>query len=349
MRCQPFPEGRAASLLGFAFRRSPHTPPRMSAPTTTRVRSYYGAEARARRWSYPSTRGEAQARYATEIIYMKDTKHTIEIDVTTVLGKGAFGTVLAARDYALERPQQAWSKAIKVIDTGDLRGRSVFANECYIFEQMPVRGLANVVRYHAHGTQSDAREGYIVLDRLSGMTLDERLRADGPMSRDCALAALRQVASAVVALHACKLSPRDIKPHNIAIDEYANVTLFDFGLAVHLPGRDTLVSIATGSHMFMAPEVLHGFTHDSFAADMWCVGQVFYNMLVGVPMFSHCDTAPVLRDTNMPFRDVDCTLFPPCLLRDATCMTIFDGLLNTDAAFRWPARRLEKFLQKRGF
>jgi serine/threonine protein kinase len=78
----------------------------------------------------------------------------------------------------------------------------------------------------------------------------------------------------------------DLKPSNVLIDEYGVLKLCDFGLARSIPtDQDDVQATKRGTPCYMAPEL---FTDDgvySCASDLWALGCILYEMVVGVPPF----------------------------------------------------------------
>lgn len=75
---------------------------------------------------------------------------------------------------------------------------------------------------------------------------------------------------------------RDIKPENILLDSTGDVKISDFGWSVHAPNsrRKTLC----GTLDYLPPEMILGQQHDS-NVDLWCLGVLLYEFLVGEPPF----------------------------------------------------------------
>lgn len=318
-----------------------------SAPVSSRASPAFTDEARKRRWSYPCTAAERQRRFTTTVLQLHGdtTTSQFEVDTNAALGRGLYGTVFAARAFSVTDAHAPWDCAVKMVAIGSAAARAAYETECAIFSLMPASGHPNVVKcLHYGGTMDTADVGVIVLERLPNTTLEEYVRAHGSLAPPDALAVLNQLARGVLYLHQLGISPRDIKPENIAFGggARARATLFDFGLAAHIKAPHAHVRDFTGSYVYMAPEVLHELPHDSFAADMWCLGQVFFHMLVGRAMFEAADSLGALKAANRP----DCPLDTATMVPDARCMTILRGLNQPDPKRRWRASQLVAFLHR---
>ncbi len=74
---------------------------------------------------------------------------------------------------------------------------------------------------------------------------------------------------------------RDLKPSNILVFDQNTYKIADFGFCKPFEDRNTdLTSTMLGSPIYMAPEVLRGYCYDT-KADIWSLGAVLYELLVG--------------------------------------------------------------------
>ena len=97
---------------------------------------------------------------------------------------------------------------------------------------------------------------------------------------------LRQIASALIAVHERRVIHRDVKPANILLDATGasrpHAYLTDFGIAVELDGpRFTEIGLVTGTPGYLAPE-LAALADPSPPADAYSLGGVGLHMLTGV-------------------------------------------------------------------
>ena len=86
-------------------------------------------------------------------------------------------------------------------------------------------------------------------------------------------------------VHRKRIVFRDLKPENILIDSDGHIRLADFGLAKQSDdGRNLIAQSFCGSPAYLAPEMLakNGVTE---SGDMYQIGVVLYEMLVGIPPF----------------------------------------------------------------
>nr|CAD7199826.1 unnamed protein product [Timema douglasi] len=96
-----------------------------------------------------------------------------------------------------------------------------------------------------------------------------------------------QVANALYYCHLNKVMHRDIKPENLLLDVFGNIKLADFGWSVHTPSdkRKTMC----GTLDYLPPEMIEGRQYNNYV-DIWCLGVLCYEFLVGKPPFESPDT-----------------------------------------------------------
>ncbi|XP_026545716.1 serine/threonine-protein kinase ULK2 [Notechis scutatus] len=133
---------------------------------------------------------------------------------------------------------------------------------------------------------------FLVMEYCNGGDLADYLQAKGTLSEDTIRVFLQQIASAMRVLHGKGIIHRDLKPQNILLS-YASrrksnvsgirVKIADFGFARYLQSN-MMAATLCGSPMYMAPEVIMSQHYDG-KADLWSIGTVIYQCLVGKPPF----------------------------------------------------------------
>ena len=200
-------------------------------------------------------------------------------EVKGILGRGGMGVVLKAFDPALNR-----NVAIKVLSaslatTGAARSR--FLREA--------RAAAAVVHEHVVGVFAVAESAglpFLVMEYVSGRSLQDRLDRDGPLSVTEVLRIGMQTAAGLAAAHAQGLVHRDVKPANILLENSVErVRLTDFGLARAVADAGMSHSgVVAGTPYYMAPEQARGDTTDH-RADLFSLGSTLYAICAGHPPF----------------------------------------------------------------
>ncbi len=206
------------------------------------------------------------------------------------LGRGGFGVVYKARHMTIDRVV-----AIKVL-LATYAKRDPSAKERFKREATIAASLdyPNSLRIFDYG-ETDEGVFYIVMEFLSGRDLSKALRRDGPMSIPRAIHIIRQVLHALIEAHSRGIVHRDIKPDNVMLISLAYdpdyVKVMDFGIAKMADAGDqiTRAGLTLGTPRYMPIEQLKG-ERLSPATDLYAVGLVLYEMLVGGPAFQG-DTA----------------------------------------------------------
>lgn len=97
---------------------------------------------------------------------------------------------------------------------------------------------------------------------------------------------LSQIVSALECCHSNRVMHRDLKPANILVCADGTIKLADFGLArTCAVGRPSAMTHEVVTLWYRAPEILLGAVSYTSAVDMWSVGCIFWEMLVGQPCF----------------------------------------------------------------
>lgn len=151
---------------------------------------------------------------------------------------------------------------------------------------------------------------FLVMEYLSGLTLKQIIRQEGPMALPRAVEILRQVGGALDAAHAEGVVHRDLKSDNIMLlsssgTDYAKV--LDFGIAkikeaegTYDPGL-TAPDLVIGTPQYMSPEQCSQSPDIDARSDIYSLGVILYEMLVGhVPFTGGSPTAIMLKHLQHP-------------------------------------------------
>jgi serine/threonine protein kinase len=166
---------------------------------------------------------------------------------------------------------------------------------------------------------------YLVMPYLKGGSLADQVYAHRTVAPAGVAAAAAQVACALDYAHRRGIVHRDVKPDNILFDEDANAVITDFGIATaRFHGRLTATGRAMGTPHYMSPEQAMGKLIDG-RSDIYALGVVMYEALVGIPPFDGADAFSVgykqVHETPVPLDEVDSRL--PAALVDVVmrCLT----------------------------
>lgn len=213
--------------------------------------------------------------------------------VERVLGTGAMANVLLAHDAELGR-----EVAVKLLNEGlaaDPNFRARFAREARV-----AAGLShpNVVTVFDVG-EDDGRP-FIVMELVSGRTLEERLRSDGALGASDVLAIARQVCDGLEHAHANGLVHRDLKPGNLIERDDGTVKIADFGIARAVEGTElTEAGTVVGTAAYLAPEQAEAGTVTP-ATDLFALGAVLYELLTGRQPWKVDSLAQLAARRNAP-------------------------------------------------
>ncbi len=226
-----------------------------------------------------------------------------EYEILSVVGKGGFGIVLKAFDENLHRVV-----AIKVMSPQ--MAASGTARQRFIREAQAAAAVTheNVVTIHA--VKKDAKIPYLVMQFVSGMTLNEKIDTAGTLGVKEILRMGMQIAEGLAAAHKQGLVHRDIKPGNILLENgIERVKITDFGLARAVDDASiTQSGVVAGTPMYMSPEQANGEPVDH-RSDLFSLGSVLYAMCTGHPPFRAKTTMAVLKrvcdDAPTPVQQVN--------------------------------------------
>ncbi|MET7415297.1 serine/threonine-protein kinase [Streptomyces rubiginosohelvolus] len=146
---------------------------------------------------------------------------------------------------------------------------------------------------------------FLVMELVEGQSLGDLLAAQERVHPEMVARIAGQAAAGLAAAHRQGIVHRDIKPGNLMLDADGSVKIGDFGIAQFVDDPSTALTTAghiVGTSLYLAPERALGRTADS-ASDMYSLGCVVYQLLLGQPpfrsdtatatLYQHVDTPPV--------------------------------------------------------
>lgn len=206
------------------------------------------------------------------------------------LGQGGMATVYKAYHESLDR-----HVAVKVMHQNFLDDETFvarFQREAQLVAKLTHPHIVPVYDFGEH----DQRP-YLVMKYIEGETLKQRLK-NGALELDEILHVLTAVGSALTYAHKQDILHRDIKPSNIVIDT-ANVPyLTDFGLArLASSGESTMsADMLLGTPHYISPEQAKGESNIDGRADIYSLGVVLYELLVGHVPFTADTPYAIIHD-----------------------------------------------------
>lgn len=242
------------------------------------------------------------------------------------IGQGGMGVVWLAHDELLDRPV-AVKEVVNVAGAGhDIRERMM--REARAAARLDHPGAVRVYDIADDEDEDSGGVPWIVMEVLTGRTLQEAIRDDGPMDPSHVAEIGLALIDAIAAAHRAEILHRDIKPANVQLCDDGRVVLTDFGIA-SMAGDASITRTGdiVGSPAYMSPERARGRSLDP-ASDLFSLGATLYAAVEGKPPFE--------RVTPLATLTALVTDPPDAYVRAGELKPVLDGLLAKE-----PAQRLD--------
>ena len=222
--------------------------------------------------------------------------------IVRVLGRGGMGVIYLARDVHTDHDVVLKAVRRELAHRPDLRARMLAEGRALAHIDHP-----NVVRLNAVVAQGE--DLWLVMQYIDGETLDKIVashKAAGGMPIAAALGLFRQVAAGVGAAHKEGVIHRDLKPANVIVRKKDGVAkVMDFGIA-KLPNKPdgAITKGVIGSLWYMSPEQVKGRRDLDARVDVYALGILLYQMLVGRVPFNGASEYEIMKlqaEAPMPF------------------------------------------------
>ncbi len=199
------------------------------------------------------------------------------------LGRGGMGVVYQARHKEMDR-----QVVIKVINRALLdRPESLerFRREIRAAAQLSHQNIVT-----AYDAERAGESHMLVMEFVSGQSLDEVLKKKGPLPVSVACHFARQVALGLQHAYERGMVHRDIKPQNLMLTPKGQVKILDFGLAKVVREENTSTGLTSenaylGTPDYCAPEQATDARTADIRADLYSLGCTLYYLLSGRPPF----------------------------------------------------------------
>ena len=145
---------------------------------------------------------------------------------------------------------------------------------------------------------------YIAMEYVAGRTLKSVVREQGALDPAAAIEIVVQILRAARFAHRRGVIHRDLKPHNVILDEEGRARVTDFGIARAGASDMTLTGSIMGTAQYLSPEQAQGLTV-SGSSDLYSIGVILYELLTGVVPFEG-ETAVAIA-----FKQVSAEPYPP--------------------------------------
>jgi len=241
------------------------------------------------------------------------------IEIIRLIGRGTFSQVYLSEDLRTNE-----SIAVKVMDLR--RFEDEFNSEVSVMMSLSHQGID--VKYLSSEIDEDNETGYIYMEYVPFPTLSEYLESFSyGLKENHALEIFQNIVKSIEKIHACKVAHKDLKPENIFVDpDSYDVSVIDFGLSSLVVDETTKDRTFCGSPLYMAPEMLNKESYDPILADIWSIGVILYEMLIGCNPWSAAEN---LEDLIEIVNKID---FPAFLSKQS--VHLLSGMLKVDPVTR---------------
>jgi uncharacterized RDD family membrane protein YckC len=221
--------------------------------------------------------------------------------ITRLLGKGGMGAV-----YEAEDPTDGRIVALKLLSV-DLD--KMDARERFLREGQTAAAINHPNAVYIYGTEEIDGTPAITMELVPGGTLEDKVKARGPLPWMEAVEDIVQVIDGLDAALTAGVLHRDVKPSNCFVGNSGNVKIGDFGLSKPVDGAEqqklTKTGLFLGTPVYSSPEQLLGETLD-VRSDIYAVGVTMFYLLTGELPYSSGSmmqvVAAVLNGEPAPLR-----------------------------------------------
>ena len=207
--------------------------------------------------------------------------------ILSPIGAGGSSQVYLAQDTVLNR-----EVAIKVLDAAAAADPSL--RKMFVKEARALAALSHPSIVAVYDVGEVDGLPFIVMEHLPGGSLKQRIERNGPLAPVEAVAQAVEIANGLAFAHAKGIIHADLKPSNILFDANDHAKIADFGIA-RTPQEDADTPQLFATAMYVAPERVEG-KPASAATDVYGLGLILYEMLVGKPPFVSANAAVLMRD-----------------------------------------------------
>lgn len=207
-------------------------------------------------------------------------------EIISLAGSGGMGHVYRAKQVDLGR-----TVAIKILDpslVSDEEMKARFLNEA---QSLSTLKHEHIAAFYSFGITA-TRLPFIAMEFLEGISLRKLIEA-GPINADRVIAIASQIAAAMQHAHEVQIVHRDLKPENVLLldapyPDFAKIVDFGFAKNLLLSGKKesyTATGDLIGTPKYFSPEQCRGEKSIDARGDIYALGCIMYEMLLGVAPF----------------------------------------------------------------
>lgn len=181
--------------------------------------------------------------------------------------------------YLGVHPQTSRPIVIKVLSPKYIKNEDVAERFLKEADIIRLSNHPNIIKLYGQGTWQHGL--YIAMEFVQGISLKQFL-LEKSLSLKKALEIVLQVAYALCHLHSHGVIHRDLKPENILITENGEIKVIDFGIAQIIDEKnENQTKHFIGTPVYMSPEQKQDSTRVSFASDIYSLGIITYELVLG--------------------------------------------------------------------
>lgn len=221
------------------------------------------------------------------------TRSLAEFDIKGQIGSGTVGRIYEAVDTKSGR-----SIALKVLNdlvSQDKLVRQRFYREIQVLQRLQ---HPNIIAYLEDGRDKNAsgESLFYTMEIVRGTALSDAIAQHGKLDWSVAVECAWQLCAALQHAHNHNVIHRDLKPSNVFLSRQGFLKLADFGIALDVGAADiTDQGMTVGSYLYMPPEQIRGERTISNQSDLYALGCLLYEMLVGTPPFQGTNFAEIFN------------------------------------------------------
>jgi predicted Ser/Thr protein kinase len=194
-------------------------------------------------------------------------------EIVEEIGRGGMGVVYRARDTGLDRWVAVKAMFLSPQGTDDL---GVLQREARLAASLEHAHIVHLYRF-----MIDTKPPCFIMELVAGTPL---VRFAQRLNYKQIAGIVSRIARAVAYAHEQKVIHRDLKPSNILVDQFGEPRILDFGVARRWGKADGASQVVQGgTPLYMAPEQVASPGAAGPSADIYALGLILFELLVGMP------------------------------------------------------------------